>query len=152
MRASSKPVRVLVNGQIHEANSAVQGLLEILRYLASTDPTFLQRFALSAKGRIRKHLARERKDIYPDRPDLAQNAVEVSDGWFLGKNISNREKRQLVRKACEVASLKFGTEVDLICGESVPERSAAPVKVKARGPKKFVRQGQPKRSAKSTPS
>src|SRR5262249_28742774 len=117
MRARRKRVRVLMNGQLCEADSAVQGLLEILRYLASTDPTFLQRFALSAKGRIRKHLARERKDVYPGRPDLAQNAVEVSDRWFLGKNISNREKRQLVRKACEVAGLKFGTEVDLICDD-----------------------------------
>jgi type I restriction enzyme S subunit len=32
------------------------------------------------------------------------------------------------------------------------ERAAAPVKVKARGPKQFVRQGRPKRSAKSIPS
>ena len=30
---------------------------------------------------------------------------------------SNREKRQLVRKACEVAGLRFGTEVDLICDD-----------------------------------
>jgi predicted type IV restriction endonuclease len=115
MRARSKQIRVLLNGQVREADSAIQGLLEILQYLASADPTFLQRFALSAKGRVRRHIARERKAIYPNRPDLAQNAVEVHDGWFLGKNISNREKRQLVRKACKVANLKFDTEVDLIC-------------------------------------
>ena len=41
-------------------------------------------------------------DPYPERPDLACHAKEIGLGWFIGCNIANREKKKILRAACEV--------------------------------------------------
>jgi hypothetical protein len=107
-------VQVVLDGRKHDAKDAISGLKQILCHLAAKDATFLERLEVRARGKSRNHLARSREAVYPHRPDLAGNAVELVPGWFLDTNISNREKLKIVRHACEVAKLRQGSDIDLI--------------------------------------
>jgi predicted type IV restriction endonuclease len=51
--------------------------------------------------------------VYPLKPDLAEYTTEVVPGWWLGTNIANREKMKIIRKACEAADVRFGTDVQI---------------------------------------
>ena len=37
--------------------------------------------------------------------------AKLPGGWYVGTNISNRQKKQLAKAAAEVAGLKFGKDV-----------------------------------------
>lgn len=104
------PVNVEVFGQQLDCRSGNRALVEVLRQISSRDPTKLPLLATAARGRNRNHIARSVGEIYPDRPDLAQ-AEEFADGWLVGLNIANREKVRLVRAACDVFGLRFGSDV-----------------------------------------
>ncbi len=89
-------------------------MVSILRTLQTRDSSFLERLSQLVAGRSRNHIARSRAQVYPDRPDLAQEyTVEVVPGWFVGTNIANREKQNLLEKACEAARLKFGGDMKI---------------------------------------
>ena len=62
------------------------------------------------RGRTRNHIARCNSEVYPGRPDLARYVKEISPGWFIGSNIANREKKKILRAACEVMGLAFGRD------------------------------------------
>lgn len=115
---SGRGVQVVLDGQSHQAKDAIAGLIRIIRHLASKDATFLERFEVRARGRSRNHVARSRSAVYPQRPDLADKAIEIMPGWFLDTNISNREKLQLVAQACEVAGLRLGRDIALLAESS----------------------------------
>jgi hypothetical protein len=42
---------------------------------------------------------------------LAKHTNEIGPSWFVGTNISNREKLSLLRVACEAAGINFGTDL-----------------------------------------
>ena len=82
---------------------------------AERDETFCERFAERVFGRRRKYVARSKKDLYPDRPDLLRNnAVELPGGWWLGTHAANSQKMKLIRAACELARIKFGHDI-IVC-------------------------------------
>ena len=99
-------VQIRLNGQLQDAKDAITGLIQIIKHLSSKDPTFLERLEVRTRGRARNHLARSPAEVYPLRPELAYKAKEILPGWFLDTNISNREKLQIVERACEVAGLR----------------------------------------------
>src|SRR5262245_10617896 len=101
---STRSLKILLEGRVQDVESATQGLVEILRHLARADPTFLERLAARAKGRLRQPVARSREALYPRRRDLARRSVQVVEGWFLATNISNREKRIIIERACNIAN------------------------------------------------
>lgn len=97
-----------------EEKDAITGLMRVIRHLAAKDETFLERLEVRTRGRTRNHLARSPEEVYPQRPDLVDNAVEIVPGWYLDTNISNREKVRIVEHACEVAGVRRGKDIDLI--------------------------------------
>jgi len=111
-------VQVVLDGQSRDAKDAITGLIQIIKHLASKDPTFLERLEVRARGRSRNHVARSRAAVYPQRPDLADKAIEILPGWFVDTNISNREKLQIVAQACEVAGLRPGRDIALLVDSS----------------------------------
>jgi hypothetical protein len=110
--SSEGPFHFTFEGRELEARSATELLLRVVRTLADRQPSFLEQFAERARGRSRNHVARRREDVYPDRPDLIDRVIEIVPGWFIGTNISNRDKTRLLERACEAAGLRFG--VDLV--------------------------------------
>jgi predicted type IV restriction endonuclease len=115
---SWRGVQVVLDGQPHNERDAISGLIRIIKHLAAKDATFLERLEVRARGRSRNHLARRRTDVYPQRPDLADKALEILPGWFLDTNISNREKLQIVSQACEVAGVRVGQDIALLAESS----------------------------------
>jgi predicted type IV restriction endonuclease len=115
---SGRGVQVVLDGQSRDAKDAITGLTRIIKHLASKDATFLERLEVRTRGRSRNHIARSRAAVYPQRPDLADKAIEILPGWFLDTNISNREKLQIVAQACEVAGLRLGRDIALVAESS----------------------------------
>ena len=98
-------------GQTRTVRSAIEVVLEVVRTLAQRDPTFCERFAPEAAGRRRNHVARRPEDVYPGQPQLVKYVAEIVPGWYIGTNISNRDKTRLLEAACKIAGLKFGADL-----------------------------------------
>ncbi len=115
----SKGFGLVVSGARHDARSAREVLVKLIRLLAKKDSTFLERFAsLPKHGRTRRYLARNSADLYPGRPDLTQEfSVEVEPGWWLGVNLSRAAIDRIARMATDVAGLRYGSDVILSLGD-----------------------------------
>lgn len=109
----SREVNYELEGHVYKARNAKEALLEILKQLSRTDPQFIEKLAPRVKGRNRNHIAAHKHEVYPNRPDLAENASEISPGWWIGLNIANREKRRILEAACEVAGIRFGHDLKI---------------------------------------
>lgn len=96
-----------IAGRRHSANSARDVLLGVLRAFTEADASFLDRFVARKHGRKRRYVARTRSELYPDRPDLAENySVELLPGWWMGTNYSRRSIIEIIDLACEVAGVQ----------------------------------------------
>jgi hypothetical protein len=93
--------------------NAKDAMLIVLRELANTDPTFLERCAQhpDAQGRKRRYIARTPEELYPDRPDLQELRETLPGGWFVATNLNNVLKKTIIRLATDVARLRFGQDV-----------------------------------------
>lgn len=109
---SGRAVEYVVFGEARSARNANAALLDILSVLGRRFPNLLPQLAEAVKGNSRNHIARSVQEIYPARPDLAR-AEEFASGWLVGLNIANREKIGIIRKACEVFGLRFGSDVTI---------------------------------------
>jgi hypothetical protein len=89
--------------------SAIDALVVDLQKLAGPCASeFFPSLTPKIKGRSRLHIAQDRSKVYPLRPNLSlQNNIQLADGWFLGTNISNAEKRKILKAACELKGLKL---------------------------------------------
>ena len=64
----------------------------------------------------RRLVARNPDDLYTD-PKLVRNASRnLGNEWWIGTNYSNDQKLKFIRIACEVAGVKFGSQLKLIEG------------------------------------
>lgn len=101
-------------GQFHRCGSAREVMVNILQEFDKQDPSFLDRFASRKHGRKRRYIARDRYELYPGRHDLADNHYyELKPGWYLGTNYSKHNIAEIIRMACDVASIGFGTDLKI---------------------------------------
>ena len=97
-----------------ETGTAIGTLAEILEEFCRRDSEFMVRFAARTVGRKRNLVAQDRHELYPDRPDLVEKSSrDIGNGWWLGTNISADKVRASINTACEVAGVKFGTQLTL---------------------------------------
>ena len=76
------------------------------------DGTFCKRFAEREYGRSRKYVARSKRDLYPEHPELLiKDAFELPGGWWIGTHSSNAQKRKWIWAACEVAGIEFDRDI-----------------------------------------
>jgi hypothetical protein len=104
-----------LHGKFHPAKSGRHILREVFEILTKNDPSFPQKFAALPKhGRIRRYVAKNPEELYPDRPDLVKEATEqLSSGWWIGTNLSHSAIQKIIEMACEVAGLKFAQDLVL---------------------------------------
>lgn len=105
---------VVVRGDEFSYANAKEQMVIVLRELANRDPTFLSRCYENPKfrGRTRRHVSRAVEELFPSRPDLQKDHVEkLPGGWWVGTNLNNRQKEDLIRAAIEVAGLTPGSDV-----------------------------------------
>ena len=100
-------------GEFHVASDATEAVINILRDLAQYDDNFFPKLAAKVRGRTRNHVAQSWLEVYPRRPDLARYVKEIASGWFIGCNIANREKKKILRAACEVMEIAFGHDLKI---------------------------------------
>ena len=99
-------------GKEYSARSAREVMTKLFQLLSQEDSGFLDRFASRKHGKKRRYLARDKRDLYPARPDLAeQHSVEVVAGWWLGTNYSRRNIQDIIELALEVAGPQFRNAV-----------------------------------------
>jgi hypothetical protein len=104
---------MVFKGKAYSAGSAREVMTKLFQLLSQEDSSFLDRFASRRHGKKRRYLARAKSDLYPGRPDLAeQHSVEVVSGWWLGTNYSRRNIQEIIDLAIEVAGPKLPNAVN----------------------------------------
>ena len=109
----SRKVQYVLLGESRTAISANEAMIDIIRTLAECEPDLLERLTPRIRGSSRNHIARQRDQVYPDRPDLLEHTQLLVPGWYIGTNIANREKKRIIDLACKATRLKFGTDVTI---------------------------------------
>ncbi len=99
-------------GEQRTASSAIDVLIDILATLQELDSSFLEKLAPKIRGTSVNHLARSIGQVCPNRLDQERRVKSVSPGWYIGTIISNNQKINFLKIACNITGLKFG--VDLI--------------------------------------
>lgn len=100
-------------GEEHSAGSARDVMIRIFQLLAEEDLAFLERFAARKHGRKRRYVARDKRELYPNRPDLAEGqSAQIIPGWWIGTNYSRRDIKKIINLACEVAGCTIKVDFD----------------------------------------
>ncbi len=104
---------LLLLGKAYPYSNAKDAMVIVLRELAKTDPSFLERCSQhnDAQGRKRRYIARTAEELYPDRPDLREYHETLPGDWLISTNLNNVLKKTIIRLAAEVAGLTFGKDV-----------------------------------------
>lgn len=99
------------------ARNARDVMINIFKTFAKEDNTFLERFASKPEhSKKRRFLAKNKYDLYPGRPDLAEhpnNSIEFLPGWWLGLNYNKTSIEKIIMMACEVRGVKYGSELTI---------------------------------------
>lgn len=101
-------------GKTYTAASALEVMVTIFRLLATADAGFLNRFASRKHGTKRRYIARNRQELYPGRPDLAEAySIELVPGWYMGTNYSRRDMQKILNLALEVVQPKLRSAIQV---------------------------------------
>ena len=100
-------------GERVEEGSLKSAYISCLQKFAKLDPRFLER--LSEKStRSRRIVAREANALYLKTPELSgKHAFRLTDQWWADTNLSRQQCEQRLKKACDVADLRFGGDLVL---------------------------------------
>ena len=115
-----RPVQMgfTLNGEFHPHRSASDTLVGVLTLFIERDATFADRFAARPHGRSRRWIARDKRDLYPGRPDLQDlHSRQLPNGWWAGVNNSRQTSAQIIQEACKVADVRFGQDLVLQIGD-----------------------------------
>ena len=100
-------------GERVEERSLKAAYMNCLRRLANLEPQILERLA-GKPTRARRIVARKATDLYLRKPELAEKfAARLTDQWWVDTNLSRQQCENRLRTACEVAGLKFGSDLVL---------------------------------------
>lgn len=105
--------KLVLLGKAHAYHNAKDAMVIVLRELAKSDPSFLERCSQhpDAQGRKRRYIARTPEELYPDRVDLREMRDTLPGGWLVATNLNNVLKKTIIRLAAEVAGLKYGEDI-----------------------------------------
>jgi predicted type IV restriction endonuclease len=99
----------------YSSNNARGVMIEIFKIFDNEDNTFFERFASRPKhGGKRRYLAKNKYNLYPGRPDLSEKnsyVLEIVPGWWLGLNYSKETIEKIIKMACEVKGVSYGSEL-----------------------------------------
>lgn len=100
----------MYKNQEYPCGSAREAATKIFRLFAQNDSTFYERFSARKHGRLRRYIARNKNELYSNRPDLIQNhSFELDAGWYMGTNYSTLDFEKIISMACEVAGVTYGS-------------------------------------------
>src|ERR1035437_4627088 len=110
---TSRSGKLVLRDKVYPYTNAKDAMVIVLRELAKSDPSFLERCSQhpDAQGRKRRYIARTPEELYPDREDLRDMREALPGGWLVATNLNNVLKKTIIKLAAEVAGLRFGNEV-----------------------------------------
>ncbi len=95
--------KLILQGKAYPYQNAKDAMVIILRELAKSSPSFLERCSQhpDAQGRKRRYIARTAEELYPDREDLRDMRATLPGGWLVATNINNPQEnhRQTRRRS-----------------------------------------------------
>ena len=101
-------------GEFAACRSGRAVLINVIEALAERDSSFIESFvALPQHGRTRRYIARDRSELYPGSPHLAKEAHQLSSGYWLGVNVNQEDIQRIIKLACEVAGIGYGTDLTI---------------------------------------
>ena len=105
-----------LHGDTKSFRTAQQMVAAVLGELTKMDPAFPEKCYRHADntGRTRRQIARSPSELYPGRQDLEGYSIEFAPGWFVQTNVSNASKERIVRMACAVAGVGYGTDLKVV--------------------------------------
>ena len=104
-----------LNGEKRIVGTVADTLAEVLKEFQRRNPNFLSLFELQSKGHKRQTVARDRNRLFPnDLVRIAKHSLDLGGGWWMGTHIGSVEASKKIRIACDVAGVKFGSELTLI--------------------------------------
>lgn len=109
----------VLHGQKVEGRNAKDLFIKVMEHLSREDASFFERFAARPRhGARRRFVARTKEDLYPGRPDLCRgNSYQSKSGWWVGTHYSRNSIEKILRMACEVAGIKFGSDLVVNLGD-----------------------------------
>ncbi len=110
---SGRIIGYILDGKETYIGAGNRTLADILKKFTDRDATFMPRFAASTRGSTRRLVATEREDLY-DQKDLTVYSVNLENGWWLGTHLSGRGIRKYIKVACNVANVRFGSQLILL--------------------------------------
>lgn len=110
----SKLVGFVLDNKEVKPGDAAKTLVAVLNEFASRDSGFIERFADRTASEARRLVARNRKDLYINSPHLIDSSLRLENRWWLATNSNTGQKREQIQIACEIAGVKFGTQLKLI--------------------------------------
>ncbi|MDK9720017.1 MAG: type I restriction endonuclease [Rhodospirillales bacterium] len=107
------------DGQNHPCRNACDVMIKVFETLSQRDATFPERFAALPKhGRTRRYLARNADELYPGRLDLCrEHSTKLKSGWWISTNHSKATIGQIIKRACDVVGLRFGSDLVVNLGD-----------------------------------
>ncbi|MBI3796922.1 MAG: hypothetical protein HY268_08135 [Deltaproteobacteria bacterium] len=110
--AKLNDIGYIFKGKWFRASSAREVLQSVITLLAENDADFLERFSEYGHGRKRQYIARKKTDLYPGKLHLCEiYSVEFVPGWWLGTNYNPQSIESIIKKACEVAGMRYGLDI-----------------------------------------
>lgn len=105
--ARSGPIELVYKGQTYNVRSAIDALRKTLVLFAENDSKFLSRFQSETNTKKRSRVSRNTNELYKNRPDLlrAHGHIDLSNGWYMGKNMNKKIIEDLIDKAQAVAGI-----------------------------------------------
>lgn len=105
---------LILFGERFEGKFAVDVYREFFRRLINRYPNFASEFSVKVKGTKRPYLSKDASLVLPDAPRFWNDSSRIAEmprGWLLCIHLNNEMKMSLARQACEIAGLRFGTDV-----------------------------------------
>ncbi len=74
----------------------------------------MENFAAQTATPRKRLVARNREDLYIGSPHLIDSSMPLENGWWLATINNTTQIRQHIQTACQVAGVKFGSQLRLI--------------------------------------
>ncbi len=112
--SGSKITGFVLDGREYQCGSAFGTLKCIAETLARDNPEFMDKFDGKTRGRIRRLVAQRRLDLHQRSRKEAEISMQLENDWWMAQKQSTEQVHKHIKAACDVADIKFGSQLTLI--------------------------------------
>ena len=110
-------VGFLLFDEFYPCRNGREILVKVFEALAARDSTFNERFvALPRHGSKRRWLAQDPNGLHPGNPRRAQHGSyshQLKSGYWLILQVDQKQRNRIIKQACEVAGISYGTDLKI---------------------------------------